>query len=467
MIESFSPIGYHDLSGGMISSVDDDLMPDNVAKLSVNFHFDVLGKATQRYGTTKLGTSVSPPNDATGLFAFRNSTGTVNQLIAVFGSEAFAYNGTSWSSTRSGLSTAKVRMASFLNRVFMVGGGASTQSWAGTGSWDSTNLSGAPNGKFVMPFKERLYIAGDSSYPDRIYFSTIASISGVITWNQNTQYFDVNPEDGNNITALAKTKNLLLIFKEAALYRYNGSSVDADVIVDIGTTSQESVANVKGLVYFFNPNGIFVTDGGYPQEISRPVANWIKAVNANYYTNVAGLADEDHYYCSIGDVTVDSRAFTNVWLVYTVSSRNWHVYSFADQFLAMTKYITTAGAVTYVGADADGDVQTLFSGNTDNTSPIFYEYLHGQKVFGSRATTKTLAHLAVFAENAGGAVIGVSENGRSARPIQGNLRGAVTNFRGLDYRGNSLAFKLSGSNRAAPVQFSGFEYIDLQNLGYL
>lgn len=460
------PVSEHkNLSGGMLSNVADSVMPDGSASLSVNFHYDVLGMAIQRSGTTVLGATVASNTTCSGLFQYIDSAGSTNRLFAKFGTTTYVYNGTTWTSLGESLSSAKCRFAQFLNLAFRVGGGSTTVSSTGAG-FGSTNCSGAPSGKFIMPYKQRLYIAGDTTYPDRLFFSSIASSTSTITWNQTTQYLDVNPEDGNNITGLAKVSNLLLIFKERAMYRWNGTSTDPDIVVDIGTTSQESIAQVKGTVYFFNPSGIFATNGGYPMEISRPIYNWIQGMSASYYTEVSGFGDEDHYYCNIGTTTVNGRTFTNTWLVYTISSQNWHVYTFADSFRFMTRYINSSSAVTYVGGDTGGDVQTLFSGNTDNTAPIVYEYEAKDEDWGSNASTKCITELAVFMKQGLGGTVSISEDGKPYESV-GKINNAVSIIKGINKRGHSLRVKIFGSNKSTPVKLEGYAFLKGENLGIL
>lgn len=460
------PIENQNLSGGMVSNSSDSLLPESVASLSINFHYDVLGKAIQRSGTTKLGDTVNSNQTCTGLHQYISSDGATNRLIACFSNSVYSYNGTAWANIDTTSTSAKIRFANFLNRAYRVGGGDSTESGIGTGSFDGTNCSGAPTGKFIAAYKQRLYIAGNSTYPDRLFFSTIASSSGTITWNQTSQYLDVNPEDGNNITALSKTSNLLLIWKERAMYRWNGTSTDAELLVDIGTTSQESVAQVKGLTFFFNPNGIYITNGGYPTEISRPIYDWIKNMSASYYDDVSGFGDEDHYYCSIGNVTKDGRTFTNVWLVYTISSQNWHVYTFADSFRFMTKYITTSNSVTYAGGDTSGDVQTLFSGNTDNGTSITYEYETRDEEWGNRASTKNVSDIAVFTDQGFGGIVSIAEENNHFQPV-GEITDTVTILKSINKRGRYLKLKIEGINASTPVHLNGYSYLKVDDLGVI
>lgn len=462
------PISIEDLSGGMISNVHDSLLPPNVAKLSVNLHYDTIGKATQRNGTTILGTTVSSGNTCRGLASFTNSTETKNRAVAVFNQTVYGYDGSAWASIGAVASTAKVRFASFLDLVFRVGGGSATMTWDGTipGAFGATNVASAPSGTVIETFKERVYVAGDTSAPDRLYFSSIVSSGLTITWTTATDYIDINPEDGDHITALKKTSNLLLIFKTNAMYRFNGSAVDADVVVGVGTTSQESVAEIQGMVFFFSPLGIFMTNGGYPVEVSRPIDDWIRAISPSFYSEVAGFGDSDHYYCSVGNVTINGRSFTNVWLVYTLSSKNWCVYSFQDSFRNLVRYRDSSSAISYIGGDTGGRVQTVLSGTTDNGTAIFWEYRHKEMTFGSRATTNTVVEISTFITNGKGTTLSLSADGGPAVPV-GEIRNTVDIHKSIDKTGHFFQVVFSGANKNTPVVLNGFEYTKVVNQGYV
>lgn len=458
-----------DLSGGMISNAADILLPQNVAKQSINFNYDTLGRVTQRNGTTQLGATVESGRTGTGLFSYIDSAGTTNRLIAGFNASAYAYNGSVWSLVRGSLDGTKIRMTAFADTVFMVGGGAATETWTGSGSFAAGGLaSGAPSGKFIDSFKERVYIAGSPDNPDRLFRSSVISSAGLITWDTSSTgpWVDINPDDNNNITGLNKTADVLLIAKERALYRWNGSSLG--FIANVGTPSQESMVNVKSIVFFFSssPLGIFASDGGIPIEISQPVHDWLQGIDSEFYVNVSAVGDANHVYFNIGSVTKDGRTYANVQLVYTLSSRNWYVNTFADDFRVMATYISSSDAVTIVGADTDGMVQTIFSGTTDNGTPITYEYQTKELEFDSRSTTKHIEELVAFVKNGAGGVVAVSADGGPFKPA-GQVTRQVTFMGDLNFQGHYFSLKFLGSNTKTPVIFEGFEVTKVTSLGHV
>lgn len=468
-----------DLSGGVVSYADLDTLPENISPHTVNMHFDFLGDVSQRYGTTKLGSTVSSSHPCQGMSQFISNDGSRNRLVSAFNGTNFAFDGTTYTSIGGGMSLAPVRYATFLNYMYRAGGGSATLTWDGIigDGFSNYNTVNAPTGKYIIPYLQRMYVAGDPTYPQRLWFSTIATFGGAITWDTSSasnQWIDFTPVRANDvITGLDKISGLLMVFLNNSLYSFNGSSPSAQLIANVGCSSQESIAQQKGFMFFFNPTGIYMTTGGYPQEISRPVYDWISSMNPSKYSSVSGFCDQDHYYCNIGNITLTpstkyrrGTSFTNVWLVYTISSQCWTIYSLGNSFNVFTVYTDTSSNLTYVGGDSVGNVQTLFSGTTDNGAPIYYEYDSRPYEFGSPTTTIKVIDMSCTVVNGAGAQVAISESNKPFRTI-GEVTDITTIFYNVNAQSKSVQMKFFGSNTQAPVILDGFEFIIVQDQGYV
>ena len=73
---TLNPIDYKNIQQGLITegSVAESQFPLNAVSESVNFHFDKIGSAIVRPGTTALGQQLT--GNCLGLYEFRNSTET-------------------------------------------------------------------------------------------------------------------------------------------------------------------------------------------------------------------------------------------------------------------------------------------------------------------------------------------------------------------------------------------------------
>ncbi len=457
----------------MMSAVEDAFIPDSACKLSMGFRYDKIGRATQRYGYARLGAAIVNNATSDGLTGFTNSSGSINRVVTAYNGSNYAYDGAVWTNIGGGMNPGtKVRYANLLDYVFRVGGNAPTKSWDGNtaNSFGTTHLSGAPDGNLIIAYKSKLYIGGNTSFPDRAYFSTIPDVNSEIAWDQSLQYLDVNPADGDNLTAFAKTGTQLLFFKRDFIYRWNGTSTDAEPMINVGTISQETVANVNGSVIFFHPKGIFTTDGGAPVEISRPIKNFIEAIPAANYPNMCAYGDEDRFGLFCGDVMVDGRTYQNLVLEYDTNLKVWQPHILGHAFRVFTNAHTSTGTPFVAGAK-ETYVETMFSGNTDDSLPIKFERETRRMEFDGLYTQKRLNDFSFYLKNCPGALfeaLPVDHERNPISPVQiGTSSEGSIIVKGRDVRGNAISFRISGSNRSNPAEWCGFDILAGRSMGMI
>ncbi len=473
-INPISPVIRKSLQSGLItqSAVSENTYPSDAVLESINYHFDVIGKATLRKGTTLLGQAFS--GDILGLYNFRDSgAGTNNQLMMVNSSNLYYLNNNTWTAKRSGLTSgSKARFSTLLDYVFMVNGTEATAVWDGNPANNfvtTGNASGAPIGKYIENYRARMWIAGNTTYPDRVYYSSTPSAvtTPVVTWDTSAttgQWIDISPSDGENITSLHRTKNALLVFKNNHIYNiFSINQVDPDPKFNVGTYSNESVVEAKNGVYFHHPTGFYRYNGDVV-EISRPIIDIVNAITLTNYSKVAGYLepDGDHIRWSVGDVTYNGVTYANMEVRYTISSQVWTHYSGPTQFLIGAPYNNGTNIVTVVGDEA-GQIQTIESGVTDNGSEIFYSIMHQfDDIDGSHSTVKIINTMFFMH----GGMTGANVNYRTPEDILNDFRKKIgqlisneTGFGNLSARGRKLQFRLSGSSKGQPIFYEGYEVI--------
>lgn len=462
-------------NNGLNTEPSNFLMPDTQVTESLNVHFDEIGSVTRRLGIATIGNQISAGQSILGLYNFISSDSTKNQLLSVVsggGTNTVYYlNGATWSSTLTGDTVnLKTRFTTFLDRVIRVNGTDAIKCWSGTGAWETVGSPINPNtasiGKFIEVFGSRVYIAGNSSFPDRLYYSSLPS-GNAISWSA-TNYIDINPNDGDNITALKRYASQLLIFKTNYLYRWNGSAVEPEPTIHIGTTSQESVVEGKGGIYFFHPKGIFVYAGGYPREISRPIDSWISSVSSANYDDVAAVSDRDHVYFFVGDVTRNSITYNNVCFRFTISSQTWTVYSYSDELIIGSQY-RNGNSFTQAVGGKNGYVYTLNSGNSDNGSPIVFSLVTKYYEFGSLAHQFTINKLATFIRKGAGIHFAYQVDDSSVWEDNGmpELNSFVNVSNIIKIRGHRVRFKIFGSTATEPFVWDGLEVLEGEREGVL
>lgn len=471
---SIQPVLRASIKSGLItqSAVAENDYPMDAVLESINFHFDIIGQMTLRKGSTLLGNTFS--GNILGLYNFRDSgAGTNNQLIMVNGTIAYYLVNTTWTAKRTGLTSgSKARFSTLLDYVFMVNGTEATAVWDGnpaTSFLTTGNAASAPTGKFVENYRARMWIAGNTTYPDRVYYSSTPSAvtTPVVTWDTSVttgQWIDISPSDGENITALHRTKNALLVFKNNHIYNiFSINQVDPDPKFNVGTYSQESVVETKNGVYFHHPTGFYRYNGDV-QEVSRPIIDIVNNITLANYSKVAGYleSDGDHIRWSVGNVTYGGVTYTNMEVRYTISTQIWTHYSVPTQYLVGASYNDGTTITTVIG-DNSGNIQTINSGVTDNGTEIFYSIIHpSDDVDGLRSTVK-IVNTMFFMHNG---MTGANVNYQTPddilndfkKPV-GQLKNSETGFSNLNVRGRTLKFKISGTSKGQPISYEGYQIL--------
>lgn len=361
-----TPFTLRDFRQGRYSKdiVNNFVVPENSVANSINVNFDeVIGSAKVRKGTVKLGTTVAANKNPLGLGSFVGVGGTPNLLLAVYSGATTAsiyYYDTSWhTSTKTNLSnTAINRFAVLGGHSFITNNVDGMFDSADGNTWATTNSIGTYKPSCVFRYAGRLLAAGDPTYPDRVFFSSIIdpTTSPFITWNVNTttgDWIDINPDDGGYVTGFSEVSTFVLIFKNTGMYRLDtvSKSVDPENIFNVGAPSQEAITLCQGVCYYFSGIDIRRTNGGYPEQISRlGVQDFIDAIPVTSWPNVASGTDGLSVYFSIGDVTLNKnqtneRSYTNVVLKFSPRDEAWSVHSYAQYFRFFAPYVTQVLAI--------------------------------------------------------------------------------------------------------------------------
>lgn len=382
-------------SSGQNSKTSPLFLADSECELVQNYHMDNLGSLTKRNGITPIYRVGSTPigqivdnQPILGMFFFNDIQGTDNSNILVATNNATAadsviykVSSNAWaiSKTDAGYGNFKVQFVSFIDYVFRAnqrieGNSAPVESSNDLITWGTTNCPFGIQPKFIAMWEDRLYALNDDLGPNRsrIYWSSLPSGTPLaITWTPATDYADINPDDGDQITWGEPFGRVMLVFKNKAVYRWTFQQVEADKIIDVGTPlNSRTVKQVHGIVFFANEYGVWIMEGAYsfPKLISKKVEDFIDAITD--FNKLVAEVDEDHYYLFISDVTVKGTTYNNCMLVYTLSLKSWHIetYPFEIKFMARFQRKTLGTTEIYDSiylGDDDGFVYRKDVGTSD------------------------------------------------------------------------------------------------------
>ena len=478
------PYSRKALNSGLLTpgAVSETHMPDSGVTEAINWNFDVIGSAKLRRGLTTVGSNLGSQ-----ILGMHYHVDTINaspksQLIVVAGTAAYYLNGANFVSIRAGLTGGKkARFQTYLNFAFMVNGADATEIWDGDtgGGFVSTgNALNAPTGQYIENFRARMWIAGNSNKPDRLYYSSVpSSISTpIITWNTSDttgQWLDISPSDGDTITGLQRFRNVLIVFKTNHLYRvFDIAQSDADPYYAVGTSSQESVVETKTGIFFHHSSGFYQYNVyGMVQEISRPIIDIVRAIPVSQYSGISGWleADQDHIVWSLGDVTVNGVSYTNLCVRYTISTQVWTHYSYGYNICVAIRRqpLFTDNSTQYaLVGDTTGLVFKANTGLTDNGKPIVYSLIHRWETVDGLLSTRKTAMVGNFSHYGGtGSTVAYQTEKNDPDATNdwtekiGQLGQINTGFNTMNIKARKFRFRLFGKSTGQPFVYNGYELL--------
>lgn len=469
------PQFYKNYDSGMVTNVNENVTPPGSVVKAINGQFDEeLGSFVTRLGTLLIGTQVQSGKTCLGLHNFRDSDGSNHALIAFFNNSGDTQSigtkiGTgSITGLTAQTASKKHRMLTYLDSVLIVNGTDAPASYNGAtvittaGAFDLANIPFSEP-SLCIEWLDRVYLAGDTANPDRIYYSSTPS-GGAVSWTSGNGFIDLEPEDGaGNIKGFGKVPGFLLIFKERGMKRWNFDSAFPETLIDIGAPNQESIISKGGLCAFYSASnkdakGFYITNGGRPQSIShdraRSIKKWVDAIPQSAEADIAGVGTSRAFMWSVGDLTVDGDTYKNVVFYYNFLLDQWSIRTYPTKFSFFSSYVDANSVNTIVGGDNDGNVIELDATDTfvdHSGQPIYYEILHQEEDFQYNQVKEISDSVVVNSENMEDAEIILKVNGKEThtgkvtgrvselslkQPVTGNLiqvgiRGRVKGARGV------------------------------------
>lgn len=113
-------------------------------------------------------------------------------------------------------------------------------------------------------------------------------------------------------TAIASYQDHVIFFKKNLMYELYGYTPSQFKIMEsskIGCISQDSIAEVRGVLYFANEDGIQTYSGGFPRNMSE-------RLNIKNLNNAVGVSANGNYYVAMDDVTYIYDMPKDTWLPY-------------------------------------------------------------------------------------------------------------------------------------------------------
>lgn len=283
-------------------------------------------------------------------------------------------------------------------------------------SWDGTtaqNLAGSPpNFSFMATHKNRMWAAGVESLSSRLYYS--ASLNAEDWAGAGSGSIDIDPRDGDRITALASHRNELWVFKgpyKGSIHRITGSApTGSDAFARTTFFSGVGAVGHNSIFRFANDLGFLWSDGTVRSlaatdafgdfseaALSRPINQGFLAARLNFARlKHAWAATDDTFGIVILTIPIDGSTNNNA-----VAAMDFRFVPPRWSFLPAIE----AGCVASVVDPDDNDRRILMLGGNDghvrkwgratrsnDGTAISFKMTTPHFTYGSPAVMKTISH---------------------------------------------------------------------------
>jgi len=471
-------VKYLEFSGLLNVGVSDFGKPLNELSAIKNCYEYKIGKLEKVPGySLATASQVIDEQDVNYLHHYYDTANKINYLLATSteGSDlTLEYRTTGNFATITGISTtwytyagSLPHMANYLSKTFIVGYKSGTTFLpnatinATTFSTADTDLTDMPQGKFVVGYKDLLYVlhakTGGSVYPSRAYYSD-EPIAGAIGWTVLTSFVEFGIDDGDEITGALESLDRLLVWKQYSMWKYDESEVKK--IADVGCDSYKSIINVFNIPYWFNRNGIWRWGGDKPQLISSKVQPFIDAIDQTALDEVVAVQYEYEYRCFIGDVTVEDVNYTNTWICFDSRREKIYIRCTYDVVKSTATYVESGKQRAYFGND-DGQVMKFATKidkiYADNGNEIDSFFVTNNLDFGSPDIIKQNSKITIYTKNAQGLNFMIDPD-NSGEFEEGRGQVLKTNVEDLDINssGYRFRFKFAENSTVKGWELEGF-----------
>ena len=299
-------------SGGLNSTSGPLGLKNNESPDLLNIDFDKFGSILKRNGYLNLNTtSTSGSNlQADGLYWYEwdNAGTTSRHLVKISGGNIYTDTALagSWgtplltTSTLAFTATNHFDFETFLNTLIGTNGANVPFAYAGSGSaYALTVPTGLTKAKFVRTYNNYLFfgnvVVGGVSYPSRIYFSAIKSIT---SWD-SADFIDISKEDGQQITGLKVMGDRLVIYKDRSIYNLFFTG-DADIPFilpgggkansSVGCLAPFSIVDIENYHVFLATDGIYIYDGLNSTKVSDKITTTLRGYNTALFNKSVAIA---------------------------------------------------------------------------------------------------------------------------------------------------------------------------------
>lgn len=284
------------------------------------------------------------------------------------------------------------------------------------------NSTGGQKGTMIIYALSRLFIAGDTSNPSRLYYSAGATQIDDFSSAYGGGWIDVSKNDGDSITAIKFYQNKIIIFKHNSIWQFSFTSAGLPslelITGEIGCESYRTVRIVNNDIWFLakkdgraavfslgNVQNYFNALRTTEQSLKVSTGSHLDSANLAYLSNACAYYFRNMYILCIaqGSSTTNNRCY-----VYDTRFSCWIGYWDNINANAFFTYQDSSGnEELYYCSETTGYIVKMFTGTDDNGTAISWQIQtknFNQKLFDQYKIYRNPAFW--FKDVSGGAITG-------------------------------------------------------------
>lgn len=286
----------------------------------LNVGFAVTGALSKRKGTAIVGNDKGD-KAVNGIHAAYYGNGSAQLLMAAdsvtAGTRRLFYRTTgNWTEITAGgiaLVNGDIEFESFYDgaaQVVFITDGTTYQKYTpSTNTLAAATASPTNVGTMLRLYKNRIFTAGSSTVPERVYFSDIGDGDA---WT-STNYFDVPSQaitttgtSGDPITALAVYQDRLIIFKNRSIYAWDTNQL-VQISNNHGCVGKRAFCVAENQMFFADVDGIYRLSGNFIEKASKKIQGTWNSIQAS----LKGKIVMTYFMGKVYVATSSSAASTN------------------------------------------------------------------------------------------------------------------------------------------------------------
>lgn len=334
---AYTPLIVMNPGKGWNNLISDNLIDDKEASSLENIMYVESGAPAKTYGFTEVGTGLT--NAPRGIGFYNDTANSNRYLLTVDGTGLKYLNGSSWDSIAGAAfdAASQINMTQALGQMFIWDGESGGAQLA---ALVLSRPGTMPKAKFSVFYNGYHVAAGVNGQLNRLYISVSTDAAdftnaattlhnatevpgGTVFAGSGANFVDINKNDGDKITGLAKFQDALIVFKERSVFQLTfdatGTPVVAAVTKSYGCVGHRSMDNVDNDIFFLSRNGVYVL-GNEPNyfnvirtnELSSRIHPTIETINPSNFNKATALFNQYIFYLAVpsGGVSANNAVIT-------------------------------------------------------------------------------------------------------------------------------------------------------------